>query len=198
MIRRPPRSTLSSSSAASDVYKRQVPNRITMASKLAAIPIRRGRSGTFCMSEAAFVTRRPHPGAPVRKVGNGSPPHAFPSVRAKWRKERVAAQRSYRKVMPHMIDTGLRIDVGCEFKYEVAVPIRAIFVVRPEVHHGQELLAEEWTLQPDSPYHDYRDLYGNVCRRTILPPGPSSVHYSAVVGVSNERDPYAPDAAQHL
>jgi transglutaminase-like putative cysteine protease len=99
--------------------------------------------------------------------------------------------------MAHMIDTGLRIDVGCEFKYEVAVPTPAIFMVRPEVHAGQELLTEEWTLEPDAPYHDYRDVYGNICRRTILPAGPSSVHYAAMVGVSNELDPYAPDAVQY-
>jgi transglutaminase-like putative cysteine protease len=99
--------------------------------------------------------------------------------------------------MAHLLDTGLRIDVGCEFKYEVAVPTPAIFMVRPEVHHGQELLTEEWTLQPDAPYHDYRDVYGNICRRTILPSGTSSVHYAAVVGVSNELDPYAPNAVQY-
>jgi transglutaminase-like putative cysteine protease len=99
--------------------------------------------------------------------------------------------------MAPMIDTGLRIDVGCGFKYEVAVPTPAIFMVRPDVQDGQELLAEYWMLEPHAPYHDYRDLYGNICRRTILPPGLSSVHYSAVVSVSSELDPYAPDAAQY-
>jgi transglutaminase-like putative cysteine protease len=99
--------------------------------------------------------------------------------------------------MAYMIDTGLRIDVGCEFKYEVAQPTPAIFMVRPEIHRGQELLTEHWSIEPREPFHDYRDLYGNVCRRTVLPAGISTVRYSAQVAVSNELDPYAPDAVQY-
>jgi transglutaminase-like putative cysteine protease len=98
--------------------------------------------------------------------------------------------------MAHMIDTRLRIDVGCEFKYEVAVPTPAIFMVRPDVHGAQQLLAERWAPEPPAPFHDYRDLYGNICRRMVLPVGPSSVRYAAQVVVSNELDPYNPDAAQ--
>jgi transglutaminase-like putative cysteine protease len=98
--------------------------------------------------------------------------------------------------MAHMIDARLRIDVGCEFKYEVAVPTPAIFLVRPAAQEGQQLLAERWNLEPHAPFHDYNDLYGNVCRRTVLPAGISTMHYDAQVEVLNELDPYAPDAVQ--
>jgi transglutaminase-like putative cysteine protease len=99
--------------------------------------------------------------------------------------------------MAHMIGERLRVDVGCEFSYEVAVPTPAIFMVRPEAKDGQELLDERWTIEPHSPFHDYRDIYGNECRRTVLPAGGSTIRYSAQVAVSNELDPYAPDAIQH-
>src|SRR5664279_6521521 len=46
MIRRPPRSTLSSSSAASDVYKRQILFRETMAPNLRVQAIIKGSSGS--------------------------------------------------------------------------------------------------------------------------------------------------------
>src|SRR5450755_1881193 len=98
--------------------------------------------------------------------------------------------------MAHMIDTCLRIDVGCEFKYEVGVPTPAIFMVRPDVQGGQQLLAERWSPEPPAPFHDYRDLYGNICRRMVLPAGTSSVRYAAQVVVSGELDPYRPEAAQ--
>ena len=96
-----------------------------------------------------------------------------------------------------MLDTRLRIEVGCEFKYEVAVPTPAIFMVRPDVQKGQELLSERWTLDPQTTFRDYRDLYKNQCRRTVLPAGSSTARYSAVVEVSNELDPYVPDARQY-
>lgn len=100
--------------------------------------------------------------------------------------------------MAHMIDARLRIDVGCEFKYEVTVPTPAIFMVRPEAREDQQLVLEEWSIEPHAPYHDYRDLYGNVCRRTVLPAGSSTVRYKAQVDITNEIDPYVPDAGQSM
>jgi transglutaminase-like putative cysteine protease len=96
-----------------------------------------------------------------------------------------------------MIDARLRIDVGCEFKYEVTVPTPAIFMVRPEVRDDQRIVEESWLTEPPTPFHDYLDLYGNVCRRTVLPPGVSTVRYRAQVDISNDIDPYVPDAVQY-
>jgi transglutaminase-like putative cysteine protease len=99
--------------------------------------------------------------------------------------------------MVNMIDARLRIDVGCEFTYDVGVATPAIFMVRPEVQNGQQVLAERWSIDPHAPFHDYRDLYGNSCRRTMLPAGRSRVRYDAQVEVPDELDPYAPDAVQY-
>jgi transglutaminase-like putative cysteine protease len=97
--------------------------------------------------------------------------------------------------MTQMIDARLRIDVGCQFTYEVDLPTPAIFMVRPEVINGQLLFGERWVSEPEAPYRDYRDLYGNICRRLILPVGRSTIRYQAHVEVSDELDPYVPDAA---
>jgi transglutaminase-like putative cysteine protease len=97
-----------------------------------------------------------------------------------------------------MIDARLRIDVGCEFEYDVTAPTPAIFMVRPEPREDQQLVSEQWAIEPHMPYHDYRDLYGNVCRRTVLPAGRSTVRYHAQVDISNEIDPYEPDAVQSV
>jgi transglutaminase-like putative cysteine protease len=99
--------------------------------------------------------------------------------------------------MANLIDARLRLDVGCEFTYEVEVPTSAIFMVRPQAHQYQQLVTERWELEPLSPFHDYLDLYGNICRRTTLPAGRSTLRYSARVEVSDELDPCVPEAIQY-
>ncbi len=99
--------------------------------------------------------------------------------------------------MTHMIDARLRIGVGCQFTYEVQVPTPAIFMVRPAVMDEQQVAEERWQTEPHAPFHDYTDLYGNSCRRMVLPVGRSMITYDAQVDVSDELDPYAPDAVQH-
>jgi transglutaminase-like putative cysteine protease len=98
--------------------------------------------------------------------------------------------------MTNVVEARLRIDVGCEFIYDVDGAVPAIFVVRPESNAGQRVVAERWLFDPPTPFHDYADLYGNVCRRTMLPAGRSTLRYSAQVEVSNDLDPFAPEAAQ--
>jgi transglutaminase-like putative cysteine protease len=99
--------------------------------------------------------------------------------------------------MANLIDARLRLDVGCEFIYEVEVPTPAIFLVRPEARQSQKLITERWELDPVSPFHDYLDIYGNLCRRTSLPAGRSTLRYSARLEVSEELDPYVPEAIQY-
>src|SRR5262249_56575912 len=46
------------------------------------------------------------------------------------------------------------------------------------------------------PSHGYLDLFQNRCERLVLPTGSSTLCYDAVVEVSGEPDPIAPDAPQ--
>jgi len=90
----------------------------------------------------------------------------------------------------------VRVDVGCEFDYETQVTTPAVVLVRPFSTDEQRVLAERWVCEPGVPFHDYVDLYGNICRRINLGPGRLRFRYDATVVVSDEFDGYAPEAEQ--
>jgi transglutaminase-like putative cysteine protease len=91
----------------------------------------------------------------------------------------------------------MKVDVGCEFEYETAVPTPAIFLVRPSLSEPTQMLLEErWEADPSPPFHDYVDIYGNVCRRMTIGPGRSRVRYDALVDIPETVDAFAPQAAQ--
>jgi len=90
----------------------------------------------------------------------------------------------------------MKVQVGCDFRYEATVATPAIFLVRPSATDPHRLIEERWSSDPALPFHDYTDLYGNVCRRLNLAPGVSSVRYDAVVEVDGELDPVDESAPQ--
>ena len=87
----------------------------------------------------------------------------------------------------------LRLRVGCEFRYEVALPTPALFVVRPTAAGPY---GEQWETNPARPFHDYVDLYGNTCRRMTLLPGQTAVRYEALVETAYLPDPMEWSAPQ--
>jgi transglutaminase-like putative cysteine protease len=95
-------------------------------------------------------------------------------------------------------ETALTIRVGCEIAYEFGGPTPAVFLVRPDASPRQRLISETWTTVPGAPYHDYTDLFGNTCRRMLLPQGPVTFRYDALVETPPEPEPVDWDAAQHL
>ncbi|HEX3550173.1 MAG TPA: transglutaminase family protein [Candidatus Elarobacter sp.] len=76
----------------------------------------------------------------------------------------------------------LAVRVGCEFVYEADAPTPAVLLVRPDPREHR-VRAESWTISPPTPHHDYRDLYGNVCRRFTFAPGRTDLRYEATVDV---------------
>ena len=90
----------------------------------------------------------------------------------------------------------LTIRVGCEFRHALPGPVPAIVLVRPAGSLGARILHESWALAPAGAYHDYTDLYGNVCRRVTFPPGDSTLSYEALVVVPGEPDPVSFGVAQ--
>ncbi len=95
-------------------------------------------------------------------------------------------------------EAAIPVRVGCEFTYELGGPTPAVFLVRPGVAPRQRLISETWTTAPDAPYHDYTDLFGNACRRLVLPAGPVTVRYDALVETPPDADPADWDAEQHF
>ena len=77
----------------------------------------------------------------------------------------------------------LSVDVGCSFSYLAEVPTPVIFQIQPSPDPAQRVRSEGWSVHPFVALHDYEDLYGNPCMRTVLPTGHSTVRYSASVEV---------------
>ena len=84
----------------------------------------------------------------------------------------------------------MKLDVGCDFEYETAVPTPAIFLVRPLPSEPQQFVLEErWETEPSAPFHDYIDGFGNICRRATIGAGLSTLSYDALLEVPDDKDP---------
>jgi transglutaminase-like putative cysteine protease len=88
------------------------------------------------------------------------------------------------------------IKVGCEFRYESTWATPAVMQVEPRADGDFRLLHEEWQLTPPLELQAYRDMYGNTCRRMVIPAGEQVISYDATVEVSGLADDVALDAAQ--
>jgi transglutaminase-like putative cysteine protease len=89
-----------------------------------------------------------------------------------------------------------RLQVGCEFSYDAAVPTPAIFQVRPLDSDQIERRDEAWSSTPQMRLRSYADLYGNPCTRVVLPAGRSSFRYQAELVVPDAVEAADPAAAE--
>lgn len=90
----------------------------------------------------------------------------------------------------------LRVRVGCEFRFEVGGPTPTVFQVLPRDDGAPRLLSEAWDTSPSLPFHDYRDVFQNRCRRVTLPPGLVTLRYDATVALPGSIDPKGIGARQ--
>ncbi|MBW4514774.1 MAG: transglutaminase family protein [Timaviella obliquedivisa GSE-PSE-MK23-08B] len=65
----------------------------------------------------------------------------------------------------------MRLDAGCQLSFETNAAVPAIFMLRPCSNSEQQILTEDCSLQPNVTVHEYKDGYGNWCKRLIVPPG---------------------------
>ena len=93
---------------------------------------------------------------------------------------------------------GLPIRVGCDIAYEFAGPTPAVFLVRPSTGPRQRLIEESWATTPATSYHDYTDVFGNSCRRLVLPAGPVTIRYDALFDTPPAAEPADWNVEQHL
>jgi transglutaminase-like putative cysteine protease len=82
----------------------------------------------------------------------------------------------------------MRIRVGCEFQYQVPAPTSAVWQVQPRDDGPPRLVTEAWSTDPPMSFHEYRDLYNNICRRLTIPSGHAVIRYDALVEVPPEGD----------
>lgn len=92
--------------------------------------------------------------------------------------------------------------IGCDFGYSAVAPTPVVFQVIPRSDPGVaqleqvQLSDQTWATTGDLPYSDYIDLYGNPCRRLVLPAGDTTVSYHATAVVADELDEADPGAPQ--
>src|ERR1700677_1716790 len=82
----------------------------------------------------------------------------------------------------------LTLHVGCQFDFDAQLEVPAICLVRPGGFDGVRLMSESWMTTPPVSYHDYADVYGNVCRRLTLPAGLVTIYYDARVEAPNDAE----------
>jgi transglutaminase-like putative cysteine protease len=90
----------------------------------------------------------------------------------------------------------MRLRVGCAFDYETTWPTPSVMLVQPHPEIPSTLVEESWGAVPAIDSHEYRDGFGNRCRRFTLPPGATTLRYDAQVDVSGEPDEVEPTATQ--
>jgi transglutaminase-like putative cysteine protease len=92
----------------------------------------------------------------------------------------------------------MRVRVGCEFEHDAASETTAVLMVDPHRSISETVLEHEFTSEPMLVATAFDDLYGNRCRRVILPMGVSTFTYDATVEVSPHNEPVpGPDDVQH-
>ena len=90
----------------------------------------------------------------------------------------------------------INLQLGADFTLTSGQETPTVFVIRPEAGAGQRVLEERWHTTPSAGFHDYTDLYGNMCRRVTLPPGTFTLSYDAMVSTSDDLDPFAPESPE--
>ncbi len=76
-----------------------------------------------------------------------------------------------------------RVRVGCEFVYHADIDTPTVFQVEPLGTDPVRLVEHAWATEPDLAVRRYRDFYGNSCVRLVLPAGPATLRYHALVDV---------------
>jgi transglutaminase-like putative cysteine protease len=90
----------------------------------------------------------------------------------------------------------VQVTVGCKFEHRLDVSVHAVIQVEPRFDGLFRLKWERWSPEPDLPSTRYLDGFGNLCRRTDLPPGESVLRYEALAHVSPDPDPAWPAAPE--
>jgi transglutaminase-like putative cysteine protease len=92
----------------------------------------------------------------------------------------------------------MRVRVGCLFEHDAASETTAVLMVDPHRSVSETVLEHEFTSQPMLAATAFDDLYGNRCRRVILPTGVSTFSYDATVEISPHNEPVpGPGDVQH-
>ncbi|GAC1397603.1 MAG: transglutaminase family protein [Chloroflexota bacterium] len=83
----------------------------------------------------------------------------------------------------------MNIRVGCDFHYETPWPTPTVMQIEPYASREQRIVRQDMEIAPTTPTHEYRDSYGNTCRRFTMPGGDFRLRFDAVAAVADTPDP---------
>lgn len=84
----------------------------------------------------------------------------------------------------------MKLNVNVDALLSVPEPVPTVFQIEPAFIDGyQQSEQDEITLEPFSPLEPFRDLYGNLCRRGMLPAGEVKMQYTSTIDISETRGP---------
>jgi transglutaminase-like putative cysteine protease len=82
----------------------------------------------------------------------------------------------------------VKVRVGCLFEHDTVGDAAAVVMVDPHRSLSETVLEHEFATSPPFGASPFEDIYGNRCRRLVLPPGLSTFSYDAIVEISPESE----------
>jgi hypothetical protein len=88
----------------------------------------------------------------------------------------------------------MQLDAGCQLLFEATAPSPLILMLRPRSGLSQQIISGEFKFDPDIPWDEYTDSYGNLCQRLLVPAGSFAVSARTTVDTSDfiDTQPGAP------
>lgn len=84
----------------------------------------------------------------------------------------------------------MKINVSVKAVLYVPEAVATVFQIEPQsVLGAQAVLSNELTINPYCELIPFEDLYGNLCRRCMLPSGEAVMTYNAVIDLNEARSP---------
>ena len=69
----------------------------------------------------------------------------------------------------------MKLEVGCQLTFDAGWPTPVVLMMSPQTGDGQNVIAEEFFVDPPTEVREYFDSFGNLCQRLVMPEGPTGV-----------------------
>ncbi|MGZ8161205.1 MAG: transglutaminase domain-containing protein, partial [Methylobacter sp.] len=80
-----------------------------------------------------------------------------------------------------MNKSSMKLRVSCDLCFQIGSPTALILMLRPLSGAQQKIATANYTVEPDVPITESKDVYGNYCQRLVTPSGEFVIRTSAEV-----------------
>ena len=63
----------------------------------------------------------------------------------------------------------MKLEVGCQLTFDAVWPTPVVLMMSPQTGDGQNVIAEEFFVDPPTEVREYFDSFGNLCQRLVMP-----------------------------